>query len=216
MAKSQFKASGEPAAKTVSSGRPWGSWLYAPALDLIVGCGAWSAPLLLVTYLLSQSSTLNLATVFYALALVFNYPHFMATIYRAYGTREDFSKYRVFTVHVTALLILTAILTHTSLKLLPWVFTLYINWSPWHYSGQNYGLLMMFARRNGAAPTTTERRALYGAFLISYLMLLITFHTGPSQNFLLLSLGISARASCLARIISGALFASFLGFASYR
>jgi len=93
--------------------------------------------------------------VFYGLALVFNYPHFMATIYRAYGTREDFSKYRVFTVHATALLILTAILTHTSLKLLPWVFTLYINWSPWHYSGQNYGLLMMFARRNEAGDAAT-------------------------------------------------------------
>ena len=111
---------------------------------------SWSAPLLLLTYALSQSSAAGLAMVFYGLALVFNYPHFMATIYRAYGTREDFSKYRVFTVHATALLILTAILTHTSLKLLPWVFTLYINWSPWHYSGQNYGLLMMFARRNEA------------------------------------------------------------------
>src|SRR5260370_16713576 len=114
MPKAQFNVSGEPAAKTVSSGSPWGSWLYTPALDLIVGCGAWSAPLLLVTYLLSQSSTLNLATVFYALALLFNYPHFMATIYLPYGTREDFSKYLIFTVHITPFLIFTPILTHAS------------------------------------------------------------------------------------------------------
>src|SRR5262245_13842838 len=189
-----------------------GNWLYAPAPDLIVGCGAWSAPLLLVTYALTQSSASALAMAFYALALVFNYPHFMATIYRAYGTREDFSKYRVFTVHITALVVLTAILTHVSLKLLPWVFTLYINWSPWHYSGQNYGLLMMFARRNGAAPTTAERRALYGAFLVSYLMLLISFHTGPSENALLLSLELSARTSFVSRVICGVIFAGLSSF----
>ena len=216
MAKNRQIQSRKTVPSTNSPARAVGSWLYTPALDLVVGCGAWSAPLLLLTYALSQSSAAGLAMVFYALALVFNYPHFMATIYRAYGTREDFSKYRVFTVHATALLILTAILTHTSLKLLPWVFTLYINWSPWHYSGQNYGLLMMFARRNGAAPTTAERRALYGAFLISYLMLLINFHTGPSQNPLLLSLGISGRASFLGRIICGVAFACLSGFAFYR
>lgn len=188
------------------------SWLYAPALDLIVGCGAWSAPLLLPTYLLSQSDTGSLAIVFYALALVFNYPHFMATIYRAYGTREDFSKYRIFTVHITALLLLTAILTHTSFRLLPWVFTLYIDWSPWHYSGQNYGLLMMFARRNGATPSTAERRALYGAFLVSYLMLLISFHTGPSQG-VVFSLGIPEPVSYWSRIACGVVFAALGSFA---
>ena len=29
------------------------------------------------------------------------------------------------------------------------LFTAYVMWSPWHYSGQNYGLLMMFVRRAG-------------------------------------------------------------------
>jgi tetratricopeptide (TPR) repeat protein len=216
MAKAQLKASREMAPPKKLSGGRSTSWLYTPALDLIVGCGAWSAPLLLVTYAVSQSSAAGMAMVFYALALVFNYPHFMATIYRAYGTREDFAKYRIFTVHITALLLLTAILTHASFKLLPWVFTLYINWSPWHYSGQNYGLLMMFARRNGAAPGTGERRALYGAFLISYLMLLISFNTGASQAPLVLSLGIPAQISFWSRIACGVLFASLGGFAFYR
>ena len=47
-------------------------------------------------------------------------------------------------------------------------------------------------------------------------MLLINFHTGPSQNPLLLSLGISARTSFSARIICGVLFACLSGFAFYR
>ena len=74
----------------------------------------------------------------------------MATIYRAYHTREQFEKYKFFTLHLTLLMVLTGIVLHASYRLVPWVFTLYICWSPWHYTGQNYGLMMMFARRAGA------------------------------------------------------------------
>lgn len=88
-------------------------WIYGPWLDLIVGCGAWSAPLLLVSYLSIASSARAWSITFYALALFFNYPHYMATIYRAYHRAEDFHKYRIFTVHFTALIVLTLILSHS-------------------------------------------------------------------------------------------------------
>ena len=131
---------------------PASTWIYNPWLDLIVGCGAWSAPLLLFSYLSVASSVRAWSVVFYALALFFNYPHFMATIYRAYHRAEDFQKYRIFTVHITALLALTLILSHSWVRILPWIFTIYLTWSPWHYSGQNYGLFMMFARRARSDP----------------------------------------------------------------
>ena len=79
-------------------------WIYNPWLDLIVGCGAWSAPLLLLSYFSLASSARTWSVAFYALALFFNYPHYMATIYRAYHRAEDFQKYRIFTVHITALI----------------------------------------------------------------------------------------------------------------
>ena len=168
------------------------SWIYNPWLDLIVGCGAWSAPLLLLSYLSVSSSARTWSIVFYVLALFFNYPHYMATIYRAYHRAQDFEKYRIFTVHTTALIVLTLLLSHWWLRLLPWIFTIYLTWSPWHYSGQNYGLFMMFARRAGAEPSRSEQRALYGAFIVSYLILFVGFHTGPSADPLFLSLGIPA------------------------
>ena len=146
------------------------------------------------------------AFAFYALALIFNYPHFMATIYRAYRSREEFQKYRIFTLHLTVLLALTAILAHADFRLVPWIFTLYIDWSPWHYSGQNFGLLMMFARRNGAPVTSLERRLLQIAFIASYAMLLVSFHTGPSNDPLILSLGIPAGISVALRWIFAATF----------
>jgi tetratricopeptide (TPR) repeat protein len=187
-------------------------WIYNPALDLIVGCGAWSAPLLLLSYFSLASSVRTWSVVFYALALFFNYPHYMATIYRAYHRSEDFQKYRIFTVHITALVVLTLLMSHFWLRLLPWIFTVYLTWSPWHYSGQNYGLFMMFARRAGADPDKSARRALYGAFVVSYLILFLGFHTGPSTDPLFISLGIPAVVSRWEQIILGV---AFLGLSAF-
>jgi tetratricopeptide (TPR) repeat protein len=191
-----------------------GSWIYGPWLDLLIGCGAWSAPLLAVALLMTPAHTHAWAMAFYLLAIVFNYPHFMATIYRAYHTRADFEKYKFVTLHVTLLLVLTGIVMHASPRFFPWLFTLYICWSPWHYSGQNYGLLMMFVRRSGAEITAGERRWLRGAFVASYLMLLASFETGGSTDPLILSLGLPTRITFPLRLAFGVAFAifTFLGF----
>ncbi len=191
---------------------PGGSpWIYRPWVDLLVGCGGWSAPLLLTAWI-AASRAREWAFAFYFLALIFNYPHFMATIYRAYRTREEFQKYRIFTLHITVLLALTAILAHADFRLVPWVFTLYINWSPWHYSGQNYGLLIMFARRGGTSVTQSERRLLYWAFIASYVMLLVSFHTGVSNDPFVLSLNLPAKISIPARVAGGVLYVFFSGW----
>ncbi len=193
-----------------------GTWIYNPWLDLIVGCGAWSAPLLLLSYFSLASSTRALSVVFYALALFFNYPHYMATIYRAYHRAEDFQKYRIFTVHITALILLTLVLSHFSARLLPWIFTIYLTWSPWHYSGQNYGLFMMFVRRAGADPDKATQRALYSAFIVSYLILFLGFHTGPSTDPLFVSLGIPAIISVWEQVILGVAFVGLSVFGLLR
>src|SRR5579863_4499318 len=194
---------GKPAPISQTASSPW---IYNPWLDLIVGCGAWSAPLLLISYLSLASNARTWSIAFYVLALFFNYPHYMATIYRAYHRSEDFQKYRTFTVHTTGLILLTLLLSHYWLRLLPWIFTIYLTWSPWHYSGQNYGLFMMFARRAGADPGKAGRRALYGAFVVSYLILFLSLHTGPSSDPLFVSLGIPAVVSRWEQAVFGVAF----------
>src|SRR6202044_321087 len=141
-------------------------------------------------------------------------PHFMATIYRAYPTRENFDKYKFVTLHVTLLILATGVLMHASPRLFPWIFSLYIFWSPWHYSGQNYGLLMMFAKRSGAVVTPTERQWLHAAFIVSYGMLLGSFVTGGSNDPLILSPGLPARFTLPLRLGLGVAFAvfTFMGF----
>jgi tetratricopeptide (TPR) repeat protein len=206
--------SAAPSPAQTGSAGPASPWIYRPWLDLLVGCGAWSAPLLGVAMWMSPTHAHGWAVSFYLLAIVFNYPHFMATIYRAYHTRADFEKYRFVTLHVTLLVVLTGIVLHASPRLFPWVFTLYICWSPWHYSGQNYGLLTMFVRRSGAEITASEKRWLRGAFVASYLMLLASFETGGSNDPLILSLGLPAKFTLPMRLVLGAAFLVFtlLGF----
>ena len=181
-----------------------------------MGCGAWSLPLLALAYFSSVTSTLAWSAAFYALALFLNYPHYMATIYRAYHTEEDFQKYQIFTVHITLLLVLTGIWSHFWPRALPWLFTVYLTASPWHYSGQNYGLFMMFARRAGARPSSSERRALYSAFLISYTILFLNFHTGPSLDPLFVSLNIPVAISRAAQVALAVAFIGCSAFGLYR
>lgn len=48
------------------------TWIYSPALDLIIGCGGWSLLLLFLAYPIGGANLAGLAAAFYALALVFN------------------------------------------------------------------------------------------------------------------------------------------------
>ena len=190
-----------------SPSKPISPWIYRPWLDLTVGCGAWSAPLLALAFFMPATHSHAWVMTFYFLAIVFNYPHFMATIYRAYHTRENFDKYKFVTLHVTLLILATGVLMHASPRLFPWIFTLYIYWSPWHYSGQNYGLLMMFAKRSGAEITPPERKWLRGAFIASYGMLLGSFVTGGSSDPLILTLGLPEKLTLPLRLGLGIAFA---------
>jgi tetratricopeptide (TPR) repeat protein len=205
----------EPIAARPSTTAPAssGSWIYGPWLDLLIGCGAWSAPLLALALWMTPAHTHAWAMAFYLLAIVFNYPHFMATIYRAYHSYDEFTKYRFFTVHVALLLLAAGVIAHVWYPLLPWIFTLYICWSPWHYTGQNYGLLMMFVRRVGLSPTEGERKALHLAFVASYLMLLFSFQTGTSGDALVLSMGLPAKFTLPVRAMLAVFFLIASGWA---
>jgi len=188
-------------------------WIYKPWIDLTVGCGAWSAPLLLLAFYATSTYSRGWTVAFYFLALLFNYPHFMATVYRAYHTHTEFEKYRIFTVHIALLLALAGVIAHAWFPLLPWIFSLYICWSPWHYTGQNFGLLMMFARRSGFAPSSTERNAIHLSFIASFLLLMLSFHTGPSGDPLILSLGLPAKFTLPARAVLALFFVAATGWA---
>jgi tetratricopeptide (TPR) repeat protein len=164
-------------------------WIDRPGIDLLIGCGGWSIPLLAVSYALVERDVPRWSAVFYALALVCNYPHYMATIYRAYG-RDDRGAYRLYTHWLTGALVALGVAAHAWFPLVPWLFTAYVMWSPWHYTGQNFGVLMLFLRRAGVDVSPEERQRLHLAFIASFVLLLAAFNTGASSDPLVLSLGL--------------------------
>src|SRR6185312_13267589 len=60
--------------------------------------------------------------------------------------------------------------------------------------------------RGGAQPSGSGRRALYSAFLISYLILFLSFMTGTGNDPLFISLGIPERISSATVMVLGAAF----------
>jgi tetratricopeptide (TPR) repeat protein len=153
------------------------AWLFSPAVDLLIGCGAWSLPLVAFTLFVQRGHGVAVSFAFYLLAVFCNNPHYMATIYRAYGTAADFNQYRFFTIYVTLLLVLTVVLVHLAPGLFPWVVTLYLTWSPWHYTSQNFGIAQMLLRRAGAPADPVARRWLWAGYLAAYGVWFITLHS---------------------------------------
>jgi len=174
-----------------------------------VGCGAWSLPLLAATLLLQQRHAAAMAFGFYALGVFCNNPHYMATVYRAYRLPSDFAKYRFFTVYVTLLLVLTVVIAHLVPGVFPWIVTLYLSWSPWHYTGQNFGIAQMFYRRAGGAPDPTARHLLYFSYAASYAGWLLALHARREQgDAYFLSLNIPPSVAGPLQILAAATFAS--------
>jgi tetratricopeptide (TPR) repeat protein len=186
---------------------PRSLWIARPWVDLVIGCGGWSLPLLALAYFMPTSTDSQMAATFYSLALVANYPHYMATVYRAYG-RADVGRHQLYTVWGTLGLIAVGALAHVQIWLIPIVFTAYVFWSPWHYSGQNYGLLLMFAKRGGLEVSKATRRNLRVAFVASYIMLLAAFNEGAASDPLVLSLGLPPT---LTRTVGGVALLIFIG-----
>jgi tetratricopeptide (TPR) repeat protein len=178
-----------------------------------VGCGAWSLPLLVATYWLGTREAVYVSFAFYFLGVFCNQPHYMATVYRAYRTPGDFHKYRFFTLYVTVFILLTALVVHLAPALFPWLLTFYLTWSPWHYTGQNYGIALMLARRAGAHPTEKESRLIKFSYLASYAVWFLSLHnTGTSGQQSLVILPIPMVWADAAR---GLLLVAYVGAGVY-
>jgi hypothetical protein len=58
------------------------------------------------------------------------------------------------------------------------LFTAYLTWSPWHYTGQNYGITLLFLGRRAAAIAPRTRLFLKVSYLTSYVVTFFFIHGG--------------------------------------
>ncbi len=194
-------------------------WLFGPVPDLLLGCGVGYA-----IVLAAQASTGSLLPSLLPaglLVMATSIPHYGATLLRVYQLPEDRRRYAIFAVHGTLFLIaLFAFSIHSSI-VGSWVLTLYLTWSPWHYTGQNYGIFLMFLGRRGVAVTPLAKRLVYGSFVFSFVLTLLATHgferaasyapvTYDGTAFRLIPLGIPADLAGFLAIVVGLAYVACL------
>lgn len=133
----------------------------------------------ILTYLAMRSfhdgsRTALIASLGLWLSWVVNWPHFSATSYRLYASREHLSQYPV-TAVLAPILVGAGVLASFAEPQLyaPYFVKLFLIWSPYHFSGQSIGISLLYARRGrhkvGAAERFTLAAFIYGTFLIGTL-----------------------------------------------
>jgi len=152
-------------------------WLFGPLPDLLFGCGVlYALAFAAHTFAGPAIRAVTPSFLLPLLILLLSTPHYGGTLVRVYDQRRDRQAYAVFTVWATLALfaLFCASLYNTLLASI--LFTLYLTWSPWHYTGQNYGIAVMFVRRRGVNLTPLAKRWLYAAFILSFAMTAIVSH----------------------------------------
>jgi tetratricopeptide (TPR) repeat protein len=160
-------------------------WLFGPATDLLLGCGLGYG----VLFLLQLFAGPQMQRVFPLeyqplLAVMLGMPHYGATLVRVYDRREDRRKYALFSVYATLLLVCAFLVGLRVAAVGSLLVTIYFTWSPWHYSGQNYGIALMFLRRRGVPVPSGVKRLLYASFLLSFGLIVLTLHgADPTASY---------------------------------
>jgi hypothetical protein len=109
----------------------------------------------------------SLATV---LLWLCNWPHFSASSYRLYHTRENIGQYPM-TALVVPWVVLAGVIGSLASPVLlaPYFIKLFLIWSPYHFSGQTLGISLIYARRSGFKVGPGERLALSGFIFGTFL-----------------------------------------------
>ena len=143
-------------------------WLWSRGFDLfwIAGGGFFVVALLVLPISPVEAVGPALTSAFLHLAIVCNYPHYAAT-YQVI-VRERHAKPRAFRwLLISTPLMLGLLVTAAFFPdiLFAPLLRLYLTWSVYHYSAQNYGISVLYAARFGRPFTDREKLFLQAAFI---------------------------------------------------
>jgi hypothetical protein len=156
---------------------PRDPWLHGAAADLLLGCGGLYFALFAAFWWIGPPVTQRLHLGILPLViLLVGVPHYGATLLRVYERREDRRRYAVFAVWITLAIAAWFVAGVYVLPVGAALVTLYLTWSPWHYSGQNYGIGLLLAGRAGVAVPPLAKRLLWLSFLASWLLVVASIH----------------------------------------
>ena len=162
---------------------PQKRWLLGPIPDLLLGCGGLYFLMFCAFAFVSGSAMavpLGIAVLVFSLLL--STPHYGATILRVYEHRRDRRRYTWFAVHATIAIFALFVVGVQSAVVGSWLLTIYLMWSPWHYSGQNYGIALMLMRRRGIAVDPLAKRLVYATFVLPFVMHVLQIHVTDATS----------------------------------
>lgn len=158
-----------------------GIWLFGPAADMLWGAGlayVFVFSILMVKGGLVMSVLPTWLMMF--LVVLVSLPHYGATLLRAYEKEEDRRLYRLFSIYTTGALVLFFLWGIRDIRVGSILFTIYLTWSPWHYTAQNYGVALMFLGRRGIEVDPRMKRLLRLSLLLSFWISFL-YMNGPSS-----------------------------------
>ncbi len=154
-------------------------WLFGPFPDLLIGCGLVYALALPAFFVYGDTLRARQADALMPmLVLLVSLPHYGATLLRVYSEKADRLRYRRHAVYSSLLLLAAFVISLHHAWVAGALVTLYLTWSPWHYTAQNFGLASMFLRRRGASVSPLLGRCLRLSFMFSYGLVFLWMHTG--------------------------------------
>jgi len=159
-------------------------WLFGPVSDLAFGCGALYTAVFGAQALLGADMRVWLPiTLQPFLTLALGAPHYGATLLRTAQRSPDGGKHVFFALWTGLLMIALLVLGLRQFWIGSLLVTLYVTWSPWHYSAQNYGVAVAFLRRRGVDLEPGTKRVLRGAFVSSYLLTVVALHGARAEGY---------------------------------
>ncbi len=156
-------------------------WLFGPLPDLLFGCGL-VYPLMVLLVASAGFPRESVAGWAPLLILVTSVPHYGATLMRVYGTAEARERYSRYGLVFTALVVGAFALSLATADVGRWFITLFLTWSPWHYTAQNFGLSLMFLQRGGVAVDAPLRRLIKLSYVLSYVVIFAGIHGATYTN----------------------------------
>jgi len=154
-------------------------WLLGPIADLLFGCGLGYA--LVVAALIGLGIAMDAMRGWLPfVVLVTGVPHYGATLLRVVGSPEARRRHARPLIHLGVLVWALFVVSLFLPRLGAIFITLYLTWSPWHYTGQNYGIVMMYLHRGGFVVTPLSRRLVRGWFALSFALVFFNIHNAAS------------------------------------